>query len=164
MDTHELRVNEWKENRDRMYDETYDFVKSTRTTEDRVEALKDIHAQVFSEVDCMKCANCCRTTPAIVTKKDAKRIAPILNMPPKTFLRKYTIEDISGDIVMNTVPCPFLQGDNACKIYDVRPDACRQYPHTDEDAYFQRAKLNAENTIVCPAAYHIAKKIKKRLV
>ncbi len=28
-------------------------------------------------------------------------------------------------------PCPFLGDDNYCSVYEARPKACREYPHTD---------------------------------
>ncbi len=30
-------------------------------------------------------------------------------------------------------PCPFLGEDDHCTIYEVRPQSCREYPHTDKE-------------------------------
>ncbi|MCZ2099931.1 MAG: YkgJ family cysteine cluster protein [Chitinophagales bacterium] len=125
-----------------------------------VESLKSCHQEVFSKIDCLACANCCKTSPPLVTNKDIKRIAQHLKMTPKLFERKYVIEDINGEKSFSQVPCFFLQEDNRCSIYEVRPEACRNYPHTDEDAYFIRTSLNLNNTLICPAAFLILKKIK----
>lgn len=123
------------------------------------QAISAIHEEVFAETDCLTCANCCKTSPPIVTRKDAKRIAKSLGIPPKTFIRHYLIEDYDGSLMMNGVPCTFLQGDNTCKIYEVRPEACRRYPHTDELQFKNRPKLNALNTVVCPAAESIVRRL-----
>ena len=53
------------------------------------------------------------------------------------------------------VPCVFLESDHSCRIYDIRPEACRRFPHTDEKAYSQRYKLNLKNTMICPAAARV---------
>lgn len=119
------------------------------------EALKEAHGRAFERIDCLACANCCKTTPPIVTRKDAKRLAKALQIPPKTFIRKYLIEDLDGTSVMNGVPCTFLQADNTCAVYENRPEACRRYPHTDEEAYPLRPQLNTNNTTICPAAFLI---------
>ncbi len=128
-----------------------------------IELLKQNHNEVFSEIDCLSCANCCKTSPPIVTNRDKKRIANHLNMPPKQFERKYIIEDVNGEKSFSQVPCFFLQSDNQCSIYEVRPEACRRYPHTDEDDYFLRSSLNLKNTLICPAALLIFNKMKSKL-
>ena len=65
--------------------------------------------------------------------------------------------------VIQKVPCTFLNDDNTCQIYEVRPKACREYPHTNQDNFFRRGKLNAKNTLVCPAAFEIVKRLKSSL-
>jgi uncharacterized protein len=126
-------------------------------------SLQQLHTEVFAKTDCLACANCCKTTPAIVTNADKSRIAKHLGMSPKAFAKSYLMEDINGDYMYKQVPCVFLQSDNVCSIYDVRPEACRRYPHTDEQAYAQRPDLNVANTIVCPAAYQIMMRLKETL-
>lgn len=122
--------------------------------------LLDHHKEVFEKTDCLSCANCCKTTPAIVTKNDTNRIAKFLNISPQQVKRQYLIEDINGEFVFATVPCVFLESDNKCKIYEARPEACRRYPHTDENEYIYRTTLNIANTVVCPAAFNILEKLK----
>ena len=114
----------------------------------------------LKEADCLSCANCCKTTPALVERSDAKRIAKHLGMSPKGFIRKYLLEDINGELMIQRVPCTFLNTDNTCEIYDVRPKACREYPHTDQKDFNRRSKMNAKNTIVCPAAFEIVERLK----
>jgi len=126
-----------------------------------IEQLQSTHSEVFEEVDCLQCANCCKTTPPLYTTKDIKRIARHLAMSAKQFKNKYVLEDINGDLVGIKVPCSFLNDDNTCSIYEVRPLACRTFPHTDDSAYVHRPQLNYQNTIVCPAAYHIVQRLQE---
>ena len=57
----------------------------------------------------------------------------------------------------------FLGGDNLCSIYDVRPKACREFPHTDRKKIYQINHLTIKNTLTCPAAYLFVEKLKDRL-
>ena len=79
------------------------------------------------------------------------------------FEKEYLKVDEDGDTVMNQTPCPFLQEDNYCLIYEVRPKACRQYPHTDAQQFSAEMKLHAQNALYCPAVYHILEAMKKRV-
>ncbi len=42
--------------------------------------VQDIHAEVFSEIDCTECANCCKTLGPLFTEADITRIAKHLHM------------------------------------------------------------------------------------
>ena len=126
--------------------------------------LVETHKQTFTEIDCLQCANCCKTIPPIIVKTDIKRIAGILGLSKKQFIRKYILEDVDGEMTFNGVPCKFLESDNSCRIYDIRPEACRRYPHTDEKEFQKRVSFNIENTIICPAAFNIVGKINKHFL
>jgi hypothetical protein len=126
--------------------------------------LKNHHQNVFSQTNCLSCANCCKTTPALLTKEDINRISRFLRIGASQFQKQYVIQDINNEYVFHSVPCVFLQNDNTCKVYEVRPQACRRFPHTDEDDYIYHTKMNLENTIICPAAYKILEELKKVFV
>ena len=155
-------VRNWKTNALFQKKETLTFFEdlSSKDKQRLSENLADIHKEAFQKIDCLACANCCRTTPAMIVSTDIKRIASHLKISAKLFKKKYILEDYNGEMTLNGVPCHFLNTDNTCAIYEVRPEACRQYPHTDDNNYFRRPKLNTENTVVCPAAFYIVQKLK----
>lgn len=155
-------IENWKDQSKEHKEENHHFLKNVWTLpkDEFQTSLTNIHQDAFQKIDCLACANCCKTTPAIITKSDISRIAKHLNTSPKQFLRQYVIEDVNGDMMLNGLPCRFLKEDNSCKIYDVRPEACKRYPHTDEKEYVNRPALNLANTIVCPAAFYIVQKLK----
>ncbi len=153
-------VKNWEEKSEVNYDINLSFLTSIRAKSEWDQSASDVHKEVFEKTNCLKCANCCKTTPAIVERSDAKRIARFLGIPPKSFIRKYLLEDIDGGMVIQRVPCTFLNSDNSCQIYEVRPKACREYPHTDQKGFHRRSKLNAQNTIVCPAAFEIVERLR----
>jgi Fe-S-cluster containining protein len=114
-----------------------------------------LHEQVFEEIDCLKCANCCKTTSPIFRDVDIRRIAQHLRVSEADFIQNNLKLDEENDYVLKTSPCLFLQEDNKCSIYDVRPLACREYPHTNRKNMFQILNLTYTNSLICPAVARI---------
>lgn len=121
--------------------------------------VQEIHDEVFQEIDCLQCANCCKTTGPLYTEKDIERISKFLKMKASDFEAKFLKIDEDNDKVLQNLPCFFLSHDNACQIYDVRPKACREYPHTDRKKICQINNLMLKNTMICPATYIWMQKI-----
>lgn len=119
-----------------------------------------LHKEVFEEIDCLECANCCKTSSPIFIEKDVDRISKHLNMKPGVFHEKYLKRDDEFDIVLKESPCTFLNEDNSCSIYDVRPRACAEYPHTNRKKMSQILPLTLQNIEVCPAVSRIIDKMK----
>ncbi len=119
------------------------------------------HEEAFECVDCLECANCCATTGPLFTQKDIERIAAHQRMKPGEFIEKYLRLDEDNDYVLQSVPCTFLGDDNYCSIYEVRPKACAEYPHTDMRNQKKIFPLTLKNVEVCPAVYEVFEQIKK---
>ena len=122
--------------------------------------IHPIHTEVFTFTDCLECANCCTTTSPLFTDKDISRISKYLKIKPSKLTEKYLRIDEDRDYVLRSVPCTFLGDDNFCSIYDVRPKACREFPHTDRIKQHQLLKLTEKNMEVCPAVFSIIEKLK----
>jgi Fe-S-cluster containining protein len=120
----------------------------------------EIHEEVFEKTDCLKCANCCKTTGPLFTDKDIARISKHFKMKPSDFVQDYLRMDEEGDFVLQQTPCHFLGADNYCSIYEVRPKACREFPHTDRRKIYQIGNITVKNTFICPAVYNIVEKMK----
>ena len=132
----------------------------------KVKKIDDIfhekHEEVFENIDCLECGNCCKTTSPIFRNIDIKRIAKKLRMKDVDFVEEYLYEDQDGDYVLNVAPCPFLDlEDNTCGIYDFRPQACEEYPHTNRKNMHQILDLTLKNTEVCPAVSKIVTELQK---
>lgn len=125
--------------------------------------MQELHDETFEEIDCLNCANCCKTTGPLFTNKDLERIAKHFKMKPSQFIQTYLRIDEDNDYVLQQLPCPFLADDNYCLIYDVRPKACAEFPHTDRKKFHQINNLTLKNTEICPAAYQIVEKMMERL-
>jgi len=158
-----ISISAWQDSEFNSREERLNYLNEIEAGKKFVDTdeLLTAHKEVFSKVNCLDCGNCCKTTPPIYTRKDVKRIAKHIGIAPKTFIRKYTIEDVDGELTGIRVPCHFLNDYNTCAIYEVRPEACRRYPHTDETEFSQRPEMNYQNTIVCPAAYFIVERLRR---
>lgn len=124
------------------------------------DAFHTKHDEVFEEVDCLTCANCCKTTSPIFYQTDIERVARSLRMKPGDFIEKYLTIDEDKDYVLKSSPCPFLDADNYCSVYNDRPKACREYPHTDRKKMVQIMDLTHKNTLVCPAVFEMVERLK----
>lgn len=123
-----------------------------------------LHDEIFEEIDCLKCANCCSSISPIVIDKDIERLAKNFKTKPVKFIEEYLYIDEDQDYVFKKTPCQFLMDDNFCMVYEDRPRACREYPHTDRKRFHQILNLSLKNTFVCPAVYSIVEKLKKEIV
>lgn len=120
------------------------------------------HHEVFEEVECLKCANCCKTTSPGMKERDVERLAKHLRMKPSAVIAAYMHLDSDGDYVFQTAPCPFLGPDNYCSVYESRPAACREYPHTNRKRFQQILNLSLRNTAVCPAVVKVFDKLREK--
>ena len=125
------------------------------------DAFHQTHQEVFEETDCLTCANCCKTTSPIFYQTDIERVSKALRMKPGDFISKYLRMDEDQDYVLTSAPCPFLDSDNYCMVYEDRPKACREYPHTNRKKMVQIMELTYKNTLVCPAVLEIVERLKK---
>ncbi len=125
--------------------------------------MESIHDEVFSRTDCLSCGNCCRTTGPLLTSKDVDVLSHHLRIKPGELFEKYLRVDEDGDTVFKGMPCPFLGDDNFCSVYEHRPKACREYPHTNRKKFYQINELTLKNVAICPAAYEIVEKMKQSM-
>jgi len=125
--------------------------------------MQELHKAEFERTDCLTCANCCKTTGPLFTNTDVERISKSFRMKPQKFIETYLRVDEENDYVLQQVPCAFLAVDNFCSIYNVRPKACSEFPHTDRKKFQQISNLTLKNVAICPAAYNIVEEMKKRI-
>jgi Fe-S-cluster containining protein len=119
------------------------------------ELFRENHDEVFEEIDCLSCANCCKTTSPIFRRIDIERLSKRLKISSSDFIEKYLNLDNEHDYVLKSSPCTFLQDDNKCSVYEDRPLACKEYPHTNRKKMHQILNLTLKNTEICPAVAQI---------
>lgn len=126
--------------------------------------IHQFHDEVFENTDCLTCANCCKTTSPIVKESDVDRLSKALKIRPVEVINRYLQAEKDGTYIMKSAPCPFLDHENYCSVYDHRPTACREYPHTNRKNMYQIMDLTLQNTLVCPAVLEIVERLKASTV
>lgn len=121
--------------------------------------LPGLHEEATARVDCLTCANCCKSYSPRFKTPDVKRISKLLRMRESVFIETYLRVDEDGDFVVKSSPCPFLGADNYCSIYEDRPSDCRRFPYTDEDVIIKRTSLTLKNSTFCPITYYVLEKL-----
>lgn len=120
-----------------------------------------LHDEAFEHIDCLQCANCCRTTGPLLLGKDIERLARHFNMRPAAFTTEYLRIDEDNDYIFKKMPCPFIGADNYCTVYEDRPSACRDYPHTQQRKIIQKLGITYHNSMICPAVAEVVEGLKK---
>jgi len=120
------------------------------------------HNEAFEKIDCLECANCCKTTSPIFKEGDIARLSKALKLKVPEFINQYLYMDSDGDYVLHIAPCPFLAADHKCIVYDQRPTACKEYPHTNRKRFYQILKLSLKNTEICPAVQHVFDRLREQ--
>ena len=119
-----------------------------------------LEKEVWKEIDCLTCANCCRTMTPTFTKTDIRRIAKHFVLTPEAFTKKWLKKDRPGDLINKTEPCQFLNlNDNKCSIYAIRPVDCSGFPHLPKKKMADYMHVHKQNIEYCPATYKLVEKM-----
>ena len=120
-----------------------------------------LDAEVWKEVDCLSCANCCKSMTPTFTATDIRRISSHLGMSPSNFKEKYLEYDKKDKDWMNKQqPCQFLDTKtHFCSIYEVRPADCAGFPHLKKKKMTDYIHVHKQNISYCPATYKMVEKM-----
>ncbi len=123
-----------------------------------------LNGDAFREIDCLKCANCCKTMAPTFKKTEVKRIAAHLGMGYDAYFKKYLKVDKEGDIMNKNTPCQHLGKNNMCSIYEIRPKDCSGFPHTQKRDFTEFIpETHIQNVDYCPATYFVVEKMFEKL-
>jgi len=142
------------------------FLRKLETSETRgTDALaRKINSDAFREIDCLKCANCCKTMAPTFRKTEVARIAEHMNMSYNEYFKKFLKVDKDGDIVNKRTPCQHLGDDNKCSIYDIRPGDCSGFPHTHKRDFVEFIpETHIQNVDFCPATFYVVEKMFEKM-
>jgi len=120
-----------------------------------------LEKEVWEEIDCLTCANCCKTMTPTFNNKDLKRIAGHFNMTIPEFKKKWLKQERGGekDWINKWTPCQFLDiQTNMCSIYSIRPDDCAGFPHLSKK-FKDFEHIHKQNVELCPATYRLVEKM-----
>lgn len=124
-----------------------------------------VEQEVWKEVNCLSCANCCKAMTPTYTIKDIKRIAAHLGMTVRDFKDKWLCQERStGDWINRETPCQFLDlQTNMCTIYEIRPLDCAGFPHLPKKKMVEYMHVHKQNIEFCPATYRMVEKMMEKL-
>jgi Fe-S-cluster containining protein len=118
--------------------------------------------EVWAQIDCRTCANCCKTRHPLFSRTEVTRIAAYLGTTAEEVRSRYLeIDRDSAKYITRELPCPFLQ-DNLCSIYEVRPSVCAGYPHLHRN-FRNRLWQTIDNAETCPIVFNVLERLKGRL-
>ena len=155
----------WLQRAKQQQKQTRQFLKKLRKKppKDLDQRFQQAHDQAFEQVDCLSCANCCKTMSPRVSHRDIRRIAKVLGLSERHFTERYLYRDEEGEYLMNEAPCPFLGSDNKCLIYEDRPAACANFPHTTHRKMHKHLNTAGHNYDRCPIVYTVLERLKQDL-
>jgi uncharacterized protein len=119
-----------------------------------------LEPQVWQEVNCLSCSNCCRTMTPTFTRQDITRISAHFGQTPAQFKAQWLEQDKNNDWVNKIQPCQFLNlKTNLCSIYEIRPVDCSGFPHLTKRKFHEYAHVHKQNIEYCPATLTMVQKI-----
>lgn len=119
-----------------------------------------VDKEVWQEVDCLTCANCCKSMTPTFTDKDLKRVSAHFNQTPEEFKEKWLYKDRNGDWMNTKTPCQFLDlKSNKCSIYSIRPADCAGFPHLAKKKMVDYIHVHKQNVEYCPATFKMVEKM-----
>lgn len=123
-----------------------------------------VEPEVWQEVECLTCANCCKKMTPTFTNQDLKRISAHFNMTKEEFIARWLEKDKNKDWVNVKQPCQFLNlEDNKCSIYEIRPADCAGFPHLSKKRWEEYAHVHKQNIDYCPATFKMVEKMMLRV-
>ena len=122
-------------------------------------------SNAWQGVECLSCANCCKTMTPTYTNKDIKKIAAYLKMPAIEMKKKWLKKERgTGNWLNKTTPCQFLDMEtNMCNVYEVRPADCSGFPHLTKKKIVDYIHIHKQNLDECPATFKLVEKMNELL-
>lgn len=156
-----FNFSNWKTEAQKRKKENKQFLAKAEKRRGIEKQLPTLHDEAFSKINCLQCANCCKTISPRFKTRDIIRIAGFLKIKQSKLIDAYLRLDEDGDYVVKESPCPFLSVENYCSIYEVRPSDCRKYPYTNSGDFFAYHHTTIQNSTICPAVYHVLERLKE---
>jgi Fe-S-cluster containining protein len=130
---------------------------------DLLKKVKAANNEVWQEVSCLACANCCKTMTPTWKESEIKKVAAFVGMDYDAYYKKYIkIDEDNGDLVNQNTPCQHLNlKNNMCKVYEVRPHDCKHFPHFIRKDFTDQTQVYTENLHRCPATLLLIEKLEK---
>ncbi len=138
------------------------FLKSHAEEEELDERFFRLHKELFSQYDCSKCRNCCKMYQGTLENQDlviaAEKLGISILQMKDSFL---SYNEYHNNYETKHKPCDFLMENGECKLGEVRPDNCKDYPYTNRPERLYSLYAVLDVITVCPVAFEIYERLKK---
>lgn len=94
-----------------------------------------------------------------VEKEEIIPVAGKLALTKEEFTEKYIETGFSGKMIMNTIPCAFLE-ENKCNVYEERFNECREFPHLHKPNFNKRLFATLIHYSICPIIFNVVEALK----
>ena len=164
METDLKRIKQLGEKKNRENWEFRSFLKFVDLEMEELDSIvHDIYQKVSSQIDCTKCANCCKEMKPVLDIEDIKRFSSGIDIPFEEFKNQHIEKgEDKNEFYFNKKPCSFLK-DNLCTNYDFRPEDCRSFPHLDKKEFVTRLWSVVDNYSICPIVFNVYEILKDKL-
>lgn len=118
-----------------------------------------LNREIEPRIDCTQCGNCCRSLMINVTEEEANRLSDHLGQERSSFDEKHLEKGSNGMMIMNTIPCHFLNEDK-CTVYEYRFSGCREFPAMHLPGFRQRIFTTLMHYGRCPIIFNLVEAMK----
>jgi len=141
------------------------FLNSLKRKKIRIQPAESamLNKEAFEKIDCQQCANCCKRMTPVYTFPEISRLADHLGITDLEYSDKYLGKTSNGDIINRKQPCHFLDKNNRCTVYEIRPKSCRGFPYTHQKDFNRRLNTHLQNLDYCPITFHVVQKMQENL-
>lgn len=138
------------------------FLKNHADEKELDKQFLTIHNEIFPQYDCSKCKNCCKMYSAEISESDIEADAKYLGISTDEFTQKFLKKDRFGlNYVTKNTPCDFFTDNGDCMLGDCKPEACKNYPYTNQPERLFHLLGFMESVSVCPVAFEICERLKQ---
>jgi Fe-S-cluster containining protein len=99
----------------------------------------------------------------VVTEQEADLVADHLQQSRTDFDREHLEKGSQGMMIMHTIPCDFLQTNNACSVYEKRFGGCREFPALHLPGFTARLFTTFMHYDRCPIIFNVVEQLKEVL-
>lgn len=121
--------------------------------------VHELNRRIEKQIDCTTCGNCCKSLMINVSESEADRLSHHLQVARTSFDETYLEKGSNGMMLMNTIPCSFLENDR-CNVYDYRFEGCREFPAMHLPDFNKRLFTTMMHYGRCPIIFNIVEQLK----
>jgi len=102
----EIDLKNWQKKATEKQKENKQFLAKAKNKRGMEKLLPPLHDEAFSKINCLNCANCCKTISPRFKTPDIVRISKYLGIKQSALIETYLRLDEDGDYVVKKKPLP----------------------------------------------------------